>query len=94
MGRDALRGDGRIRRGMGFASQYWWGGGGPPAYAEVRVGQGRAAGGDRGLQDLGTGTMTACAIIAAERLGVPVETSACTPATPRWSGTAPSPAAR
>ena len=42
-GRDALRGDGRIRRGMGVASQYWWGGGGPPAYAEVRVGQGRAA---------------------------------------------------
>ncbi len=38
-GRDALRGDGRIRRGMGAASQYWWGGGGPPAYAEVRVGK-------------------------------------------------------
>ena len=33
-GRDALRGDGRIRRGMGVSSQYWWGGGGPPAYAE------------------------------------------------------------
>ena len=31
--------DGRIRRGMGAASQIWWGGGGPPAYAEVRIGK-------------------------------------------------------
>ena len=34
--RDGLRSDGRIRRGMGMATQIWWGGGGPPAYAEVR----------------------------------------------------------
>ncbi len=37
--RDALRTDGRIRRGMGMASQIWWGGGGPPAYADVRIGR-------------------------------------------------------
>ncbi len=72
-GRDALRGDGRIRRGMGVASQYWWGGGGPPAYAEVRVGKAARPAVTVGLQDLGTGTMTACAVIASERLGIPVD---------------------
>ena len=72
-GRDALRGDGRIRRGMGLASQYWWGGGGPPAYAEVRVGKAARPAVTVGLQDLGTGTMTACAVIASERLGIPVD---------------------
>ena len=72
-GRDALRGDGRIRRGMGAASQYWWGGGGPPAYAEVRVGKAARPAVTVGLQDLGTGTMTACAVIASERLGIPVD---------------------
>ncbi|HEX2378901.1 MAG TPA: xanthine dehydrogenase family protein molybdopterin-binding subunit [Gaiellales bacterium] len=71
--RDALRGDGRIRRGMGAASQYWWGGGGPPAYAEVRVGKAARPAITVGLQDLGTGTMTACAVIASERLGIPVD---------------------
>jgi CO/xanthine dehydrogenase Mo-binding subunit len=69
-GRDGLRGDGRIRRGMGCASQYWWGGGGPPAYAEVRVGRDARPVLTVGLQDLGTGTVTASAIVAAERLGV------------------------
>ncbi|MGH3140818.1 MAG: xanthine dehydrogenase family protein molybdopterin-binding subunit, partial [Gaiellales bacterium] len=73
-GRHALRGDGRIRRGMGVSSQYWWGGGGPPAYAEVRMGKEARPAVTVGLQDLGTGTMTACAVIAAERLGVPVDT--------------------
>jgi xanthine dehydrogenase YagR molybdenum-binding subunit len=71
--RDALRGDGRVRRGMGAASQYWWGGGGPPAYAEVRVGKAARPAITVGLQDLGTGTMTACAVIASERLGIPVD---------------------
>lgn len=71
--RDALRSDGRIRRGMGCASQFWWGGGGPPAYAEVRIGKRARATVTVGLQDLGTGVQTACAIVAAERLGVPVE---------------------
>src|SRR6185312_15763544 len=37
--RDALRSDGRVRRGMGLASQIWWGGGGPPAHATVRLGK-------------------------------------------------------
>jgi xanthine dehydrogenase YagR molybdenum-binding subunit len=69
-GRDALRGEGRIRRGMGCASQYWWGGGGPPAYAEVRIGAAAKPVLTVGLQDLGTGVITACAVVVAERLGV------------------------
>ncbi len=70
--RDELRGDGRIRRGMGCASQYWWGGGGPPAYADVRIGASAKPVLTVGLQDLGTGAITACAVVAAERLGVAV----------------------
>jgi xanthine dehydrogenase YagR molybdenum-binding subunit len=71
-GRDSLRSNGRIKRGMGCSSQFWWGGGGPPAYADVRIGKSARPILTVGLQDLGTGTQTACAIIAAERLGVPV----------------------
>jgi CO/xanthine dehydrogenase Mo-binding subunit len=72
-GRDGLRSDGRVRRGMGLSSQYWWGGGGPPAYAEVRLGRRGRPIVTVGLQDLGTGVITSCAVIAAERLGVPVD---------------------
>jgi xanthine dehydrogenase YagR molybdenum-binding subunit len=68
--RDGLRSDGRIRRGMGMASQIWWGGGGPPAYAEVRIGKDARPLLEIGMQDLGTGVTTASAMIAAERLGV------------------------
>ena len=62
--------DGRVRRGMGCASQYWWGGGGPPAYADVRIGQDARPVLTIGTQDLGTGVVTASAIVVAERLGV------------------------
>ena len=68
--RDELRGAGRIRRGMGCASQYWWGSGGPPAYAEVRMGAKAKPVLTVGLQDLGTGVITASAVVVAERLGV------------------------
>ena len=71
-GRAELRSEGRIRRGMGCATQYWWGGGAPPAYAEVRIGRTARPVLSVGLQDLGTGTITASAIVVAERLGVPV----------------------
>jgi CO/xanthine dehydrogenase Mo-binding subunit len=69
-GRDGLRSDGRTRQGMGLASQIWWGGGGPPAYAEVRIGRTARPVVSVGMQDLGTGTITACAMVAAERLGL------------------------
>ena len=71
--RASLEGTGRIRRGMGCASQYWWGGGAPPAYAEVRIGRTARPILSMGLQDLGTGTITASAMVVAERLGIPVE---------------------
>jgi CO/xanthine dehydrogenase Mo-binding subunit len=71
-GRDALRSGGRIRRGMGLASQIWWGGGGPPAHATVRMGRAARPTLVCGFQDIGTGTMTASAVIVAESLGVPV----------------------
>jgi CO/xanthine dehydrogenase Mo-binding subunit len=73
-GRDELASSGgRVRRGMGCASQIWWGGGGPPAYAEARIARDGRPVVSVGIQDLGTGTITACAIIAAERLGIPVQ---------------------
>ena len=71
--RDQCAVGGRIRRGMGCATQYWWGGGAPPAYAEARIGRTARPVLTVGLQDLGTGTITASAIVVAERLGVPVE---------------------
>jgi xanthine dehydrogenase YagR molybdenum-binding subunit len=55
---------------MGMATQIWWGGGGPPAYAEVRLGKDARPMLEIGMQDLGTGVTTACAMITAERLGV------------------------
>jgi CO/xanthine dehydrogenase Mo-binding subunit len=72
-GRDRLRSDGRVRRGMGIASQIWWGGGGPPAHASVRLGRSARPTLVCGFQDIGTGTMTASAVIVAEALGVAVE---------------------
>jgi CO/xanthine dehydrogenase Mo-binding subunit len=70
--RDSLRSDGRVRRGMGLASQIWWGGGGPPAHATVRLGKSARPTLVCGFQDIGTGTMTASAVVVAEALGVPV----------------------
>ena len=67
------RSDGRWTRGVGLASQTWYGGGGPPSYAWVRLsGDGRAHV-VTGHQDIGTGTKTALAQIAAEELGLPLE---------------------
>ncbi len=71
--RDSLRSEGRVRRGMGLASQIWWGGGGPPAHASVRLGKSARPTLVCGFQDIGTGTMTASAVIVAEALGVPVD---------------------
>jgi xanthine dehydrogenase YagR molybdenum-binding subunit len=63
----------RVKRGVGLASQVWFGGGGPPSYAWVRVGSdGRAAVVTAG-QDVGTGTRTVLAQIAAEELGIPLD---------------------
>jgi CO/xanthine dehydrogenase Mo-binding subunit len=61
------------RRGWGMASQIWGGSGGPPAYALVKVNSDASATVISGTQDLGTGTKTVLAQVAAEELGLPVE---------------------
>ncbi|HEY6583528.1 MAG TPA: molybdopterin cofactor-binding domain-containing protein, partial [Gaiellaceae bacterium] len=65
--------DGPWRRGVGLASQIWYGGGGPPSYAWVRVGAHGRAVVVTAMQDIGTGSATAMAQIAAEELGLPVD---------------------
>jgi CO/xanthine dehydrogenase Mo-binding subunit len=60
------------KRGMGMASQIWYGGGGPPSYAWVRLGSDGRANVVTAMQDIGTGTRTAMAMIAAEELGLPL----------------------
>jgi len=62
-----------VKRGVGMASQIWYGGGGPPSYAWVRVGSDARATVVTAMQDIGTGTKTAMAQIAAEELGIPLE---------------------
>jgi CO/xanthine dehydrogenase Mo-binding subunit len=63
-----------VEYGVGMASQIWFGGGGPPSYAWIRVGADAHVQVVTAMQDIGTGTRTAMAQIAAEELGVPLET--------------------
>ena len=63
----------RIRRGVGMASLTWGGGGGPPAYATVRINRDGTIDVLTGAQDLGTGSRTVMAQIAAETLGANVD---------------------
>src|SRR5207247_5989395 len=65
--------EGPVRRGVGLASQIWYGGGGPPSYAWVRLGSDGRATVVTAMQDIGTGTRTAMAQIAAAELGLPLE---------------------
>jgi CO/xanthine dehydrogenase Mo-binding subunit len=67
------RSDATWKRGVGMASQIWYGGGGPPSYAWVRLGSDGRANVVTAMQDIGTGTRTAMAQIAAEELGLPIE---------------------
>jgi xanthine dehydrogenase YagR molybdenum-binding subunit len=67
------RSDAVWKRGMGLASQTWYGGGGPPSYAWVRLGSDGRANVVTAMQDIGTGTRTAMAQIAAEQLGLPLD---------------------
>jgi CO/xanthine dehydrogenase Mo-binding subunit len=72
--RDSVRArsDDVWKRGVGLASQVWYGGGGPPSYAWIRVGSDGRAVVVTAMQDIGTGTRTVMAQIAAEELGVPL----------------------
>ena len=67
------RSDERWKRGVGMASQIWYGGGGPPSYAWTRVTSDGRIAVVTAMQDIGTGTRTAMAQIAAEELGVPLD---------------------
>ena len=67
------RSDATWKRGVGMASQIWYGGGGPPSYAWTRVGSDGRIAVVTAMQDIGTGTRTAMAQIAAEELGVPLD---------------------
>lgn len=58
-----------LRRGVGVAAQIWSTGGGPPSYATVRLNNDGTADVLAGTQDLGTGTRTILAQVAAEALG-------------------------
>lgn len=71
-GLKAAQADGLLR-GMGCATQIWWGGGGPPSHATVRLDADGRARVVTGIQDIGTGTLTAARIVAAEELGLPLE---------------------
>ncbi len=64
---------GQLRRGVGMASQIWSGNGMPPAYALVKINPDGTATVITGTQDIGTGTKTVLAQIAAEELGFPIE---------------------
>jgi CO/xanthine dehydrogenase Mo-binding subunit len=67
------RSGGPWRHGVGLASQVWFGGGGPPSYAWVRIGADGRASVITAMQDIGTGTRTVMAQIAAEELGLPLD---------------------
>lgn len=66
-------GKGPLKRGIGMASQIWWGGGGPPAYATLKLNRDGSAHVLCGTQDIGTGTYTFIAQVAAEVLEISVE---------------------
>jgi CO/xanthine dehydrogenase Mo-binding subunit len=59
----------QLRRGVGVSAQIWSTGGGPPSYATLRFNSDGSADVLAGSQDLGTGTRTILAQVAAEALG-------------------------
>lgn len=63
-------GKGKIRRGIGMASQIWWGVGRPETLADVKLHQDGSVEVVCGTQDLGTGTRTYMATVTAETLGL------------------------
>jgi CO/xanthine dehydrogenase Mo-binding subunit len=67
------RSDDTWKHGVGMASQIWYGGGGPPSYAWARATSDGRVSVITAMQDIGTGTRTVMAQIAAEELGIPVE---------------------
>lgn len=63
-------GNGKIRRGLGMASQIWWGVGRPGTLVDLKLHRDGSVEVVCGTQDLGTGTRTYMAVVAAETLGL------------------------
>jgi len=61
------------RRGIGLAAHEWGGGGNPPGYAWVKINGDGSIDVITGTQDIGTGSRTGLALVAAEELGVAVD---------------------
>ena len=66
-------GSGKFRRGIGMASQIWWGAGVPGTKADVCVYADGTVEARCGTQDIGCGTRTHMAVVAAETLGLAPE---------------------
>ncbi|MEA2529742.1 MAG: xanthine dehydrogenase molybdenum-binding subunit [Thermomicrobiales bacterium] len=64
---------GSKRRGIGFAAHDWGGSGYPPGYAWVKLNCDGTADVVTGTQDIGTGTRTALTQVAAEELGLSMD---------------------
>ena len=63
---------GRLERGLGL-SMHTWGGRGHASDCELTIHPDGSVEIKMGTQDLGTGTRTTIAIVAAETLGIPIE---------------------
>jgi len=61
-------GPGRIKRGIGMASQIWWGSGTPGTLADLRIFRDGSVEIECGTQDIGCGTRTHIAVVAADTL--------------------------
>jgi xanthine dehydrogenase YagR molybdenum-binding subunit len=64
------QGTGRLRRGIGMASQIWWGAGVPGTLADIIIHPDGSVEAVSGTQDLGCGTRTHMALVAADTLGL------------------------
>jgi xanthine dehydrogenase YagR molybdenum-binding subunit len=63
-------GKGKVRTGIGMASQIWPGAGTPGTLADIRVYNDGSVEVECGTQDIGTGTRTHIAVVAADTLGL------------------------
>ncbi len=68
--RVAGEGEGRIRRGIGMAAGIWWGAGSPGTVADIKLHPDGSVEAICGTQDIGCGTRTHMAVVAAETLGL------------------------
>jgi xanthine dehydrogenase YagR molybdenum-binding subunit len=66
-------GSGKLRRGIGMASQIWWGAGVPGTKADISIYADGSVEARCGTQDIGCGTRTHMAVVAAETLGMAPE---------------------